>query len=98
MEIDHIKSSIVIFSLLLIQEMQLSVSGEMRCTITVSCFVFGNEGQLYDFKSLRSRKRLFSTKQYRYFNYPQKIFHGYSFHNICFNEEIGKSIIPGFFL
>ena len=37
MEIDHEIFSTVILSLLLIQERQLSVSGERMCTILVDC-------------------------------------------------------------
>ena len=37
MEIDHEIFSTVIFCLLLIQEGQLSVSGERMCTILVNC-------------------------------------------------------------
>ena len=37
MEIDHENISMVILSLLLIQERQLSVSGERMCTILVNC-------------------------------------------------------------
>ena len=37
MEIDHKIFSTVILSLLLIQEGQLSVSGERMCTILVNC-------------------------------------------------------------